>query len=119
MESEFKIFLLLISSVLCTSLAQICQKKAAIASLKYGMLASFLFTPYLIYSLVLLAVGLVSWLGVLSYLDVSIAYPVLAMNFVFVLIGSRFLLGERVPLKRWLGAFSIVAGVVLLLGAHT
>lgn len=67
----------------------------------------------------LLATGMISWLGVLSYLDVSIAYPVLALNFVLVLIGSRWMLGERVPTQRWLGAVAIVAGVVLLLSEHS
>ena len=64
----------------------------------------------------LLGIGLLLWMLVLTQLDVSLAYPLLSINYVLVLLAARFVFAEHVPSHRWVGAFAIVAGIVLLLG---
>jgi drug/metabolite transporter (DMT)-like permease len=58
--------------------------------------------------------GSLFWLKVISRADLSWAYPMLALGYVFVVLGSRFFLGEPVSAQRWLGTFVILVGVVIM-----
>lgn len=61
----------------------------------------------------LYGIGAMVWLGVLSKWDVSKAYPLVGIGFVFtVFIG--FLVGEQVTITRIIGAALICAGVFLV-----
>ena len=68
----------------------------------------YVFGGFLLYGL-----GAVVWLGVLSKWDVSKAYPLVGLGFVFtVVIG--FLVGELVTIPRVIGVALICAGVFLV-----
>ncbi len=54
------------------------------------------------------------WLWVLSRVQISYAYPILALAFPIVVVFSVLLFGESVSLARWVGVSIIVAGVFLL-----
>ena len=56
----------------------------------------------------------VIWLVVLSRVDLSFAYPMMGMSYVFVLFISKYLLKEDVMSFRWLGAVLICTGVVII-----
>jgi len=71
-------------------------------------------TPHVIIGLACYVLGAVAWLVVLSRLDLSFAYPFLALNFVLITVASRLVLGEAVPMLRWLGVVVICFGVVLV-----
>jgi drug/metabolite transporter (DMT)-like permease len=58
--------------------------------------------------------GSLFWLGVISRVELSFAYPLLAMNYVILLIPSRFLLNESISPTRIVGACIIVAGVIVI-----
>jgi drug/metabolite transporter (DMT)-like permease len=58
--------------------------------------------------------GSIFWLGVISRVDLSFAYPLLAMNYVIILIPSRFLLHEAISPTRIVGACIVVAGVIVI-----
>ncbi|MGQ9481559.1 EamA family transporter [Chloroflexus sp.] len=58
--------------------------------------------------------GAIFWLGVISRVDLSFAYPLLALNYVIVLIPSRILLNETVSPVRLIGALIIVIGVIVI-----
>lgn len=58
--------------------------------------------------------GAIFWLGVISRVDLSFAYPLLALNYVIILIPSRILLNEAVSPVRLIGALIIVIGVVVI-----
>ncbi len=58
--------------------------------------------------------GSLFWLGVISRVELSFAYPLLAMNYVILLIPSRFLLHEAISPTRIVGACIIVAGVIVI-----
>lgn len=58
--------------------------------------------------------GALFWLGVISRVDLSFAYPLLALNYVLVLIPSRLLLGELITPTKVIGALIVVAGVVVI-----
>lgn len=112
--------LLLVSTIFCTSAAQIFQKRAALELVRrQGQpeqnIVGFLSKDILI-SCLLLGSGLLLWLIVLSRMQVSIAYPLLSINYVIVLLSAKWLFHESVPSHRWVGAFSIMTGIWLLVG---
>ena len=76
-------------------------------------------SPLVLLGLVLYGVGALAWIAVLSRMDLSLAYPFLALNFVLVTLSSRFLLGETVPMMRWMGILVICAGIILVARSNT
>jgi drug/metabolite transporter (DMT)-like permease len=82
-----------------------------------GPLALVIFilrSPEVLLGLGLYGIGALAWIAVLARLDLSLAYPFLALNFVLIVLAGRVLLGEAVPPLRWLGVAVIFAGVVLV-----
>lgn len=66
----------------------------------------------------LLGISLITWLQVLNSIEVSIAYPMLSLNYIVVLILAYLFLGESIPSHRWVGVFCIIAGVSILASGH-
>lgn len=71
-------------------------------------------TPLVLVGLGCYGLGAAAWLIVLSRVDLSVAYPFLALNFVLITIASRFILGESVPGLRWVGVLVICLGVIIV-----
>ena len=58
--------------------------------------------------------GSLFWLGVISRANLSYAYPLLAMNYVAVLVPSYFWLNEKIGLSQLVGTLIIVVGVIVI-----
>jgi drug/metabolite transporter (DMT)-like permease len=58
--------------------------------------------------------GALFWLGVISRVDLSFAYPLLALNYLILMVPARFILNEQITLNRLIGAAIIVLGVVVI-----
>ncbi len=58
--------------------------------------------------------GSLFWLGVISRVNLSFAYPLLALNYVIILIPSRYLLGEQITPTKLVGALIVVVGVIVI-----
>ena len=71
-------------------------------------------SPLVLIGLLLYGVGALSWIMVLSRLNLSYAYPFLALNFVLIALVSRVFLGESIPLMRWLGIGFICLGILAI-----
>lgn len=71
-------------------------------------------SPMILVGLGLYGIGALSWIAVLGRLDLSYAYPFLALNFVLITLVSRLVLGETVPTLRWLGLGFICVGIVIV-----
>jgi len=115
---SLSVFGLILLSVTLSALAQI-SMKFGMSSLNGPTTALTLllqaFTqPYVLLGLFLYATGAVSWLLVLSRLEVSIAYPFVALGFILTLVFSAFFLHEPLTLPKILGTGLVVLGVVLL-----
>lgn len=65
---------------------------------------SFLFT----------AISLCIWLFVLSRSDLSFAFSADSMHYIFIAVASRFVLREKVGLKRWVGIIFIIIGITII-----
>lgn len=103
--------LIVIASLLsCAS--QLCQKQAtrhAGVRWRTGHLLR-----WLALSLLLLGMAMLVWLRVLQQTPVSVAYPMLSLNFILVTLAARWLWREPVTLRHALGIVLIVAGIVTL-----
>lgn len=71
-------------------------------------------SPWLIGGLVTYGLSVVIWLVVLSRVDVSYAYPFVALGMVVTTFSGHYLLGESLPAMRLVGVAVIVIGVALL-----
>lgn len=61
-----------------------------------------------------LVIGAMVWLLVLQRMDVSKAFPLLSLDFVLVILVSRYYLQETVSCSRWLGTALISLGILLV-----
>lgn len=58
--------------------------------------------------------GALFWLGVIARVNLSFAYPLLALNYVIILIPSRLLLNETITPTKIIGAVIVVLGVIVI-----
>nr|WP_191091203.1 4-amino-4-deoxy-L-arabinose-phosphoundecaprenol flippase subunit ArnE [Pantoea stewartii] len=100
--------LLVLLTSLLTCAGQLCQKQAARQTNRANL------AGWLLASLIMLALGMVAWLLVLQRLPVSLAYPMLSINFILVALAARFIWRERMSPLQWAGTVLIVAGVALI-----
>lgn len=54
------------------------------------------------------------WIAVLSKINLSLAYPMLALLYVLVPLAAWLFLGEQIPPLRWLGIGVIIVGIVII-----
>jgi undecaprenyl phosphate-alpha-L-ara4N flippase subunit ArnE len=103
------IFIVMI--VMLLSIGQVLSKLAA-AGLDFSLagIRSFM-SPMLIAALVAYVVATGLWLLILKQIPLRIAYPYVALSFVFVPLMAHFILGEKLYLTTYVGAALIFAGV--------
>ena len=73
-----------------------------------------LLNPFIIAGIIGFALSMLVWLYVLSRLELSIAYPFVALNYVLILFASYFLLKETITPLKIMGVAVIVLGVYLI-----
>ena len=73
-----------------------------------------LLNPFVIAGIIGFALSMLVWLYVLSRLELSIAYPFVALNYVLILFVSHFLLKETITPVKIMGVAVIVIGVYLI-----
>lgn len=67
----------------------------------------------LLIALVLYGVTTLAWVWVLQKLPLGRVYPLMALAFVMVPIGSHFVFGERFQLQYFIGVLLIMIGIVV------
>ena len=78
------------------------------------MFAKLMGRPYLIFTVLFMAVSFFAFMKLLTVSDLSFAVPATAGSFVLETLLARLLLKERVGIHRWAGAGLIACGVALL-----
>lgn len=106
-------FLLIIVSLL-TCIGQVCQKQAVIYWQSGLPAKNSLAIKWLLIAIILLALGMLFWLKLLQILPLSIAYPMLSINFVIVTLIGQFIYQEKISIEHGIGVFIIMLGIVLL-----
>jgi drug/metabolite transporter (DMT)-like permease len=72
------------------------------------------FNPYVLLGLLCYGLGFMVWLIVLAKAEVSYAYPLISLGYVFTAILARLLIGEAVSVTRMAGILVICLGVFLV-----
>ena len=114
-------FALLIASVVCDVLGQVCFKLGVghdegtpstqgIAAFALQTLGS----PWVVTGLLVYSAEFVVWFAALSLAPLSVAFPFAALSYCGVVVASRYVLHERVSTRRWLGTVAVAAGVALV-----
>lgn len=119
---HMKSLLLIFVSVILGVLGQLSMKQGMLrvgyVSLELTKLSSSFFhiitTPFVLLGLFLYAVSAMFWLVVLSRVELSYAYPMISIGYVFVIFFSWVLFHEHISSSRILGALLICSGVLLL-----
>ena len=71
-------------------------------------------TPYILLGFAFYGVSSLLWLGVLSKLDLSVAFPMASMAYVFTMISGAVIFHETITPVRVVSLILICLGVVLL-----
>lgn len=117
-------FLVLVSTVLLAASAHLLLKVGVSQVGAIGadqvreplkLVASLLSNPRVVVAMPLYGVSFVAWLVVLSRLNLSLAYPALAMTYAIIPLASWLLLDESISALHWVGIVVVVIGVVLIL----
>ncbi|MFT2797122.1 4-amino-4-deoxy-L-arabinose-phosphoundecaprenol flippase subunit ArnE [Serratia sp. N21D137] len=107
-------YLLVILVSLFTCAGQLCQKQAALTWQQAGDRRRALTLRWLALAVLLLGLGMLVWLNVLQRLPLSLAYPMLSLNFVLVTLAARWLFNEPTTVRHWCGVASIMLGILLM-----
>lgn len=116
-------YAMILLSVALSAAAQVALKagmssapvRAALASgLSPTSLLSVAFNPLVLLGLACYGLSMVVWLGVLSKMPVSSAYPFVALAIVLTSLLGRILFHDAFTLPKIIGTLLIVSGVVVL-----
>ncbi len=121
-----KTFLLLTTLILSGSMGEVLSakgmKEIGDVSFRAGDLlraiARAVRNRWLIGGVLFMAVSFFSFLGLLSYADLSYVLPMTAVSYIVSTVGARFFLHERITGARWLGTMLVAAGVALVSLPH-
>lgn len=70
--------------------------------------------PYVFFGMLIYILSAVSWIWVLSKVDISLAYSFVSLSFVFTLIFGVSLFGEPLSFSKLLGTAFIVFGCLVI-----
>ena len=114
------IFYILLS-VFIVVLGQLLIKKGlnrlGIVSFSSNVIRTYLrifLSPYVIAGIVTYILSMFLWLYSLTKVDLSFAYPFLALSYALILVFSRIFLHERISPLRIIGVFVICLGVLVV-----
>lgn len=106
-----RVALLVLFSVLLAT-GQVLFKKAATA-VSDAPLYTGIFNVWTLAALVLYAGATILWISILRTTPLSIAYPFVALGFIFVPIAAHVMFDEQIGVRYMLGSLLIVFGILL------
>lgn len=121
-EGPWKAFLLLLFAISLSVIGEFLLKagmnQVGVLSLTpkgfvSGLLRAFS-NPRILAGFAFIFSGSLIWLAVLSRMDLSWAYPMLSLGYLFVVLTSWFFLGETLSLLRVMGTLFVCLGVYLI-----
>ena len=65
-------------------------------------------------SLLLYIIAMVIYMFMLKSYSLSLVYPLTSISYIFTILLAMFLLGETVPVIRWVGVLFVMLGVGLI-----
>jgi len=119
----FKILLFLVFTDLLETFAQFCFKKGATGGHLLGInnlqdallfVKTLIPSPFLWMGFLAVLVIFITWVTILSKVDLSVAVPVASFSYITIPVVSSVFLHEYISRLRWLGIFCILIGVILV-----
>ncbi|NLI91975.1 MAG: EamA family transporter [Peptococcaceae bacterium] len=111
------IYLIAVISIMLGAVGQFGLKLAA-ATIQTGSglwkLGLSMLNIQMIFSVVCFVTSMIMWIFVLRKMELSIAYPMVSLGYVFVMFLSFYFLQESIVLTKLLGTGLIVSGVIVL-----
>ena len=112
---------LILVSVILTALGQLMFRQGMMTinrvhseSGLWHLIGYGLFNGYVLLGFLFFGTGALLWLVVLAKEEVSYAYPISALGYIVVLVGSYFLFQEQITLSRLAGILLIILGVAFI-----
>lgn len=106
----------LIVAVLCVAgmaIGQILFKVSATSLARTGSFFAFETAATLLAAMVLYGITTVAWVWVLQKVELGRVYPLMALAFVLVPLGSHLIFGERFQPQYFVGVALIIIGIVV------
>ena len=82
--------------------------------LKRGATSGALASPWTWMGITTYLLSFASWLYVLRHMPISVAFPLINIVQVLVPLGAWWILGESIPLQRWIGISLVLCGTLLV-----
>lgn len=79
------------------------------------ILPGLLKSPYILLGAGFMAASFILWLFILSWFKLSLVFPLTALTYIFVVLLSYFMLGEKLLLQNYAGIILIAFGIFFLL----
>jgi drug/metabolite transporter (DMT)-like permease len=106
-------YLVALICVIGIATGQILFKLSAVSLKKTGSFFDPSTLMLLFASLALYGVMTIAWIWVLQKADLGKVYPLMALAFVIVPIGSHFVFGERFQVSYFIGVAMIISGIIV------
>jgi drug/metabolite transporter (DMT)-like permease len=109
----------LIISIVCVAIYELLLKRGAADTANLSPRWSWtgltgLASIYVWIAIVFVIISLITWLYVLRYLPLSIAFPIAQSVHVLIPLGSWLILGENIVTLRWLGIALVSLGLAIV-----
>jgi drug/metabolite transporter (DMT)-like permease len=104
--------------VICVLVYELLQKRGASEMAGLSQIWSWtgitaLASPLIWLAMLLMIVSLLSWLYVLRYIPLSVAFPLSRVVDVLIPLGCWIVLGENISPRRWCGIALVIVGLML------
>ena len=104
--------------VICVLVYELLQKRGASDTANLSQTWSWLgvtalVSPLVWIAMLLMIVSLLSWLYVLRYIPLSIAFPLSRVVDILVPLSCWIILGENISPRRWCGIALVIIGLIL------
>ena len=110
--------LALLLVVVLMAAGQLLFKSTALSWHAHGSLLTPTVLLRLLVALSVYGVATIAWIWVLQRAPLNLAYPLVALTFVLVPLVARWMFGETVGMRYWIGVGLIVAGIMVAMSAR-
>ncbi len=106
-------------STLCVTISELFQKRGADATVQFAPEWGWtglttLASPLVWLGMLFTILSFITWLYALKHLPLSVAFPASQAVHVLIPLSSWLILGERIPVIRWIGIGLVLAGLALV-----
>jgi drug/metabolite transporter (DMT)-like permease len=109
---------LVLASALLEACAETFFKRAAVLNAlrmrPFALLRGLWRDQHILSGIAIFILEAILWTLALSYLPITVAFPVGSICFIFVALFSLIFLNERISINRWIGIALILGGVILV-----